>query len=249
MAGEWFCEIAGERLGPLSGQQLRALVDDGRLTSGNRVAESPDGPWVPAGCVNGLFPRMEVRPTSSKKGDLLVATPLEKPDPDSQRAQPPMAIPVRKAPVRKATSAAVPPAPPKPPAVKPTVGGQFGVVADNCAPLVDAFHDGRDSAPPWPDPQTRVWGLRVPQALGDSLILRDVRASGGAAVAVEETVLDETAARVARLEGISLGPEGAAAWAGMENLVAGGRIRPGQSVVVFQTGDPANYLWRPAADR
>ena len=119
MAGEWFCEIAGKRLGPLSGQQLKALVDDGRLTSGSRVAEGPDGPWIPAGCVEGLFPRAGVRPTTPKKGDLLVATPLDETDPGTQRVK-------TAPPARKAAPAAVPPAPPTPPAAD-----RFGIIADN----------------------------------------------------------------------------------------------------------------------
>jgi len=114
-----------------------------------------------------------------------------------------------------------------------------------CAPLVAAFASGQETAAPWPVAQTRVWGLRVPQALGDFQILRDVRASGGAAVAVDESALAEVARRAAHQEGLSIGPEGAAAWAAMEQLVATGRIRAGQTVVLFQTGDPANYLWRP----
>ncbi len=111
-----------------------------------------------------------------------------------------------------------------------------------CAPIVRAFERGEESATPWESPDTRVWGLRVPRAIADFLVLRAVRESGGRALAIEEARLPEVAARVARLEGLRPGPEGAAAFAAVEDLAAEGAFAPGDRVVVFQTGDPANYL-------
>lgn len=111
-----------------------------------------------------------------------------------------------------------------------------------CAPIVRAFERGEESATPWEAPDTRVWGLRVPRAIADFLVLRAVRESGGRALAIEEDRLPEVASRVARLEGLRPGPEGAAAFAAVEDLAAQGAFAPGERVVVFQTGDPANYL-------
>ena len=116
------------------------------------------------------------------------------------------------------------------------------VQAAGCAPIVRAFERGEETAEPWEDPQTRVWGLRVPRAIGDFLVLRALRESGGGAVAIAEARLGEVAARAARLEGLLLGPEGAAALAATEDLAASGAFAPGERVVVFQTGDPANYV-------
>ncbi|HUO87149.1 MAG TPA: threonine synthase [Thermoanaerobaculia bacterium] len=110
-----------------------------------------------------------------------------------------------------------------------------------CAPIVQAFESGADHAEPWPEPVTRVYGLRVPKALGDRLILRALRESEGRAVAVLERRLGEVAARMARDEGVVVGPEGAAAMAAFDDLVAAGVFRRGDRVVVFQTGHPANY--------
>jgi threonine synthase len=110
-----------------------------------------------------------------------------------------------------------------------------------CAPIVRAFEQGKERAEPWADPQTRVWGLRVPRAIGDFLILRAVRESGGTAVTVAESRLPAIRARVAREEGLLLGPEGAAAFAAFEDLVSVGTIGAGERVVVFQTGHPGNY--------
>jgi threonine synthase len=110
-----------------------------------------------------------------------------------------------------------------------------------CAPIVKAFEEGRDAAEPWPDPVTRAWGLRVPVAVGDFLILRALRESGGAAVAVTEETAEWTEAELARREGMLAVIEGAAALAALAQLAAAGRVAEGSRVVVLQTGHPANY--------
>jgi len=111
-----------------------------------------------------------------------------------------------------------------------------------CAPIVRAFDEGKDAAEPWHEPQTEVWGLRVPKAIGDFLVLRAVRESGGRAIAVEESRLPEITERLACTEGIRVGPEGAAAFAAVDDLASAGAFGRGERVVVFQTGDPANYV-------
>ncbi len=110
-----------------------------------------------------------------------------------------------------------------------------------CAPIVRAFEQGWETAPAWEDPQTEVWGLRVPKAIADFLILRAVRESGGRAVAVAEERLPEATSRLARRAGLRAGPEGAACLVALEELAAAGVVRAGERVVAFQTGDPANY--------
>ncbi|HVR08404.1 MAG TPA: threonine synthase [Thermoanaerobaculia bacterium] len=110
-----------------------------------------------------------------------------------------------------------------------------------CAPIVRAFARGLEAAETWEEPRTRVWGLRVPRAIGDFLVLRALRESAGRAVAVDEARLPEVAASAAREEGLRIGPEGAAALAAALDLAAAGAFAPGERVVVFQTGDPANY--------
>jgi threonine synthase len=116
------------------------------------------------------------------------------------------------------------------------------VQAAGCAPIVRAWEEGKEAAEPWQHPQTRVWGLRVPRALADFIVLRAVRESGGRAIAVDESRLEEIASRAATREGLRIGPEGAAALAAVEDLAASGAFSPGERVVVFQTGDPANYV-------
>ncbi len=119
---------------------------------------------------------------------------------------------------------------------------KFAVVQmAGCAPIVRAHEAGSDHADPWQEPDTEVWGLRVPRAIGDFLILRALRDSGGTAVAVEEAEVAATAARVAAEEGVLVGPETAAAMAALSRLSDSGTIRSGESVLVFATGHPANY--------
>ena len=96
-----------------------------------------------------------------------------------------------------------------------------------CAPIVRAFEAGEESAEPWEEPRTPVWGLRVPRAIGDFLVLRAVRETGGRALAVDEARLPEVTARLARRARAALGPEGAAALAALEDLAAAGELRGG----------------------
>ncbi|MCP4660163.1 MAG: threonine synthase [bacterium] len=110
-----------------------------------------------------------------------------------------------------------------------------------CAPLVRAFETGTEHAEPWQEPETRVWGLRVPRSIADFLILRALRESGGVAVAVDEKRIAEATERMSRREGMLFGPEGAACMLAVEELTRRGEMRAGERVVVFQTGHPANY--------
>jgi len=110
-----------------------------------------------------------------------------------------------------------------------------------CAPIVRAFERGDEVAEPWENADTRVWGLRVPKAVGDFLILSAVRDTGGTAVAVEESAIPGVVAEIARREGLVVGPEGAACFLALESLIERGLITAGQRAVIFQTGNPANY--------
>ena len=115
------------------------------------------------------------------------------------------------------------------------------VQVSGCAPIVRAFERGDETAAPWEEPRSRVWGLRVPKAIGDFLVLAALRESGGTARAVDEAAIPALTRRAAREEGLAVGPEGAACLLALEELAAAGVIEPGRSAVVFQTGHPANY--------
>jgi threonine synthase len=116
------------------------------------------------------------------------------------------------------------------------------VQAANCAPIVRAFHQGTTKAEPWQNASTIADGLRVPKAIGDFLVLRAVRESGGAAVAVEDPDMVAGMKDLGSFEGISAAPEGGAALHALNVLVQQGRIRPSDTVVVFNTGGALKYL-------
>jgi len=116
------------------------------------------------------------------------------------------------------------------------------VQADGCAPIVRAFTEGHDRAEAWANASTIADGLRVPKAIGDFLILRAVRESGGTALAVADQAMVDGMLRIGRTEGVSAAPEGGAALAAIERLVADGSIRASDSVVLFNTGGALKYL-------
>src|SRR5205085_4022830 len=103
--------------------------------------------------------------------------------------------------------------------------------AEGCAPIVRAFHEGADHAQPWENPVTHASGLRVPGPLGDRLILRAVRESGGDALAVSEEAIAAGTNRLSRATGIDAAPEGGCALAVTAQLVAAGRIPRDAEVV------------------
>jgi threonine synthase len=116
------------------------------------------------------------------------------------------------------------------------------VQAAGCAPVVRAFNDGSERAAAWEGAHTIADGLRVPKAIGDFLVLRAVRDSGGAAVAVEDADMVTGMRDLGRLEGVSAAPEGGAALHALRVLVAAGRIQPHETVVLFNTGGALKYL-------
>jgi threonine synthase len=115
------------------------------------------------------------------------------------------------------------------------------VQAAGCAPIVRAFHEGTEHAARWEGAATRAAGIRVPKAIGDFLILRAVRESGGVAMAVEEEALLEATARCARDEGILLCPEGGATLAAWEQAVAQGLVGRDERAVLFNCATGLKY--------
>jgi len=110
------------------------------------------------------------------------------------------------------------------------------VQSSGCAPIVRAFDQQLETAPEWESPQTSAWGLRVPRAVGDRLMLRALRDSHGGAIAVDDAKIEDAAADLRRREGIDAGPETGAAWLALDELTKRGAIGPDDVVVVFNTG-------------
>jgi threonine synthase len=116
------------------------------------------------------------------------------------------------------------------------------VQVEGCAPIARAFLAGAAEATPWEHPHTVAAGLRVPAAVGDRWMLEVLRASSGTAIAVpEEEMLAGTLA-LSRALGVLAAPEGGAVFAAFERLAASGFVRPGERVVLFNTGSGLKYL-------
>jgi len=113
--------------------------------------------------------------------------------------------------------------------------------SDGCAPIVTAFEKGERFAEPFPNAHTVASGLRVPAAVGDFMILDAVRASGGCALAGREGRIVEWMQRVTSMEGIAICPEAAVCFDCLERLVAEGKVKPDEEVVVFNTGAAQKY--------
>jgi threonine synthase len=122
----------------------------------------------------------------------------------------------------------------------------FAVQATGCAPIVRAHAARADHAEPWSDAQTTAWGLRVPSALGDRLMLRAIALSGGDALAVDDATMARDMERMRALEGIDACEEGGATVAALRALVARGERFAGP-VVLFNTASALKYAPRAAA--
>jgi threonine synthase len=115
------------------------------------------------------------------------------------------------------------------------------VQSTGCAPIVRAFDAGVEHADPWTDARTLAAGIRVPSAIGDYLILRAVRDSGGTAIAVTDEEIVEAQLALGRLAGINAAPEGAATYAALSHLAASGFLAGDERVVLFNTGTGLKY--------
>jgi threonine synthase len=115
------------------------------------------------------------------------------------------------------------------------------VQAAGCAPMVRAFEAGTEHAPRWEDAHTIASGIRVPQAIGDFLILRAVRESGGFAIAVEDAAISAALDEVAREEGLLMCPEGAATYAAYKQSLADGRIGRHEQALLFNCATGLKY--------
>jgi threonine synthase len=132
----------------------------------------------------------------------------------------------------------------------------IAVQAAGCAPVVRAFENGADASQMWQNAETFASGLRVPKPYGDSIMLEIFRESKGIALALTDDEILTSILDWARNEGMFLSPEGAAATAAYDRLLANGFLAPSDRVVLFNTGAGLKYtdvtaeamkLERPAA--
>ncbi len=119
------------------------------------------------------------------------------------------------------------------------------VQAEGCAPMVRAWEAGERHATRWEDAHTIAMGIRVPQAVGDFLILDAVRASGGFACAVSDAAIEQAVADAGRKDGVLLCPEGGATLAAWRAAVARGLVSPDDRALLFNCATGLKY---PMAD-
>ncbi len=115
------------------------------------------------------------------------------------------------------------------------------VQATGCAPIVEAFERGERESRPFPDAHTAAFGITVPKALGDFLVLDAVYATSGTAIAITDEDLLSAQAEVAALEGAFICPEGAACFAALGQLRESGWLAGDEDVVVLNTGAGVKY--------
>ncbi|HEV2286552.1 MAG TPA: threonine synthase [Steroidobacteraceae bacterium] len=123
------------------------------------------------------------------------------------------------------------------------------VQSTGCAPIVRAFEAGAESATPWQNAYTIASGIRVPAAIGDFLILRAIRETGGFALAVEDEAIESARREVAAKDGLLLSPEGAATYAAYLAAARAGRIAPSDRVILFNCASGLKYPMPPVTAR
>src|SRR5689334_5018152 len=116
------------------------------------------------------------------------------------------------------------------------------IQAEGCAPIPKAFEEGKSVSEAWKGAHTIASGLRVPKAYGDYIILEILRRSGGTAIAISDDEMIASMLDWARNEGFFLCPEGAAATAAYDKLIASGFLKPSDEVVIFNTGTGLKYI-------
>lgn len=117
----------------------------------------------------------------------------------------------------------------------------FAVQAAGCAPMVKAFEDGVEHAERWENAHTVAAGIRVPRAVGDFLILRAVRESGGRALAVEDDDILRAVDDTAKQDGLLMCPEGGATLAAYRNALAQGLVSDSDRVILFNCSTGLKY--------
>ncbi|WP_031495603.1 threonine synthase [Bryobacter aggregatus] len=118
----------------------------------------------------------------------------------------------------------------------------IAVQAEGCQPVVKAFAEGAERSVFFENAHTVSSGLRVPKPLGDFLILRAIRESGGTAIAISDDDALSAGAELARLEGMFVAPEGAACVAAVRKLLVSGFLDPSEKIVIYNTGAGLKYL-------
>jgi threonine synthase len=115
------------------------------------------------------------------------------------------------------------------------------VQAEGCAPIVKAYEEGKTESTFFENAETKAAGLRVPKALGDFLVLRAARESGGKCIAVSDDEIMDGVSEIGKHEGMFACPEGAATYAALKKMLHEGSVDKDERVVLFNTGSGLKY--------
>ena len=115
------------------------------------------------------------------------------------------------------------------------------VQSDGCCPIVNAFKNGERFAKPFQNAKTIAWGIRVPAAVGDFMILDALKESNGTAVAVDEEMIDDWTVTTSEKTGLSICPETAACVGALEDLKNQNWIHAHDRVLIFNTASGQKY--------
>jgi threonine synthase len=118
----------------------------------------------------------------------------------------------------------------------------IAVQAEGCAPIVRAWEQGKERSEFFEHAETVASGLRVPKALGDFLVLRAAKESGGTCIAVSDEEMIDAGVELASDEGIFAAPEGGACVAALKKLLANRFLDPEERIVIYNTGSGLKYL-------
>ncbi|AQQ53574.1 threonine synthase [Planococcus lenghuensis] len=115
------------------------------------------------------------------------------------------------------------------------------VQATGCAPIVKAWEEKKSESEFWPDSSTQAFGINVPKAIGDFLVLDAVYKTDGCAIAVDDQDMLDEQERIAQMEGSFICPEGAAVFVAIRQLRQQDWIKEGETVVALNTGAGIKY--------
>jgi threonine synthase len=118
----------------------------------------------------------------------------------------------------------------------------LAVQPEGCAPLVRALREGAARITPWESPRTVAPGLLVPSPFASERVLEAVRATGGGGTTVSDEAILEAVDTLGRQCGVSVSPEGAAPFAALPRLLEEGQLRPGEKVLLYNTGSGIPFL-------
>jgi threonine synthase len=116
------------------------------------------------------------------------------------------------------------------------------VQSKSCDGITQAFHNDEPSSQFIDNGFTIANGLRVPKPYADKLILKVLRESNGTAVSINDIQMEAALKEIARKEGMLIAPEGAALWQAFKMLKSSGWVKPGEKVLLLNTGNGYKYL-------